>query len=215
VIFTDVTSSAGISFKHTSAARGQKYMVETMGSGCAFLDYNNDGYLDIYLVNGAPLPGFKPQQRVSHALYRNNKDGTFTDVTDGAQVGGEGIYGMGVAVGDYDNDGNEDIYVAGFERSILYHNNGDGTFTDVAKTAGVGDDGQWAVSAAFLDYDYWTFLWPTTWTTNCRITFSAACWAGVWCRTAIRHGTAEPEISSITTMAMGPLRTSVRNRVSP
>ena len=153
MIFADVTSQAGIHFKHTSAATGQKYLVETMGSGCAFLDYNNDGYLDIYLVNGAPLPGFASPQKISNALYRNNKDGTFTDVTASAHVGGEGIYGMGVAVGDYDNDGNEDIYVTGFGRSILYHNNGDGTFTDVTNTAGVADEGQWAVSAAFLDYD--------------------------------------------------------------
>ena len=153
VMFRDVTSPAGIRFKHTSAATGQKYLVETMGSGCAFLDYNNDGYLDIYLVNGAPLPGFTSRQRISNALYRNNKDGTFTDVTASAHVDGGGIYGMGVAVGDYDNDGNEDIYVTGFGRSILYHNNGDGTFTDVTETAGVGNGGQWAVSAAFLDYD--------------------------------------------------------------
>ena len=153
VTFTDVTSQAGIHFKHSSAATGRKYLVETMGSGCAFLDYNNDGRMDIYMVNGAPLPGFSSTQKISNALYRNNGDGTFTDVTAAAHVDGEGIYGMGVAVGDYDNDGNEDIYLTGFGRSILYHNNGDGTFTDVTQKAGVGDDGMWAVSAAFLDYD--------------------------------------------------------------
>ena len=149
VTFTDVTSQAGIHFKHTSAATGRKYLVETMGAGCAFLDYNNDGRMDIYLVNGAPLPGFTSTQKISNALYRNNGDGTFTDVTASAHVDGAGIYGMGVAVGDYDNDGNEDIFVSGFGRSILYHNNGDGTFIDVTQKAGVGDEGMWAVSAAF------------------------------------------------------------------
>jgi hypothetical protein len=151
VQFTDITRQAKILFKHTNASTGQKFLMETMGPGCAFFDYDGDGYLDIYLVNGGPLPGFRPGPDVKNALYRNNRDGTFTDVTDRAGVGGRG-YGMGVVAGDYNNDGFQDLFVTNFGSSILYKNNGNGTFTDVTKTAGVNNT-KWGTSACFFDYD--------------------------------------------------------------
>ncbi len=153
VEFVDVTRQAGIDFRHQNFESGQKYYVETIGAGCAFFDYDQDGYLDIYLVNGAPLPGSPPQQTAGSALYRNRGDGAFLDVTEKAGVAAEGLYGMGVAVGDYDRDGHEDLYVTGFGRSILYRNNGDSTFSDVTKQARAENAGQWGASAAFLDYD--------------------------------------------------------------
>jgi enediyne biosynthesis protein E4 len=156
LLFKDVTTRAGIRFKHTNAATGRKYLVETMGPGCAFLDYDGDGYLDIYLVNGGLLPGFQAAQRPSNALYRNNGDGTFTDVTRAAGVEGAG-YGMGVTVGDYNNDGFPDLFVTGFGSSILFRNNGDGTFTDVTLSAGV-NNAKWGTSAAFFDYNKDGFL---------------------------------------------------------
>ena len=123
-----------------------------MGSGVAFLDYNNDGLLDIYLVNGGAVPGHPAPGPIRNALYRNNGDGTFTDVTDEAGVGGNGHYGMGVAAADYDGDGWTDLFVTTFGRNILYHNNGNGTFTDVTEKAGVRAGG-WSASAGFFDYD--------------------------------------------------------------
>ncbi len=126
-------------------------MPETAGPGCAFLDYDNDGWMDIYLVNSGPCDFFQPSKPLRNALYRNNRDGTFTDVTDKAGVPGN-AYGQGVAVGDYDGDGLPDIYVTQYPRSILYHNNGDGTFTDVTSKAGVAAPG-WATSAVWFDYD--------------------------------------------------------------
>jgi hypothetical protein len=127
------------------------YLPETTGAGCAFIDYDNDGWMDIYLVNSGACDFFKPQPPLRNALYKNNRDGTFTDVTAkaGVQAGG---YGMGVAVGDYDGDGWPDLYVTQYGRSILYHNNGDGTFTDVTAKAGVAAPG-WASSAVWFDYD--------------------------------------------------------------
>jgi len=151
--FVDITKSAGITFRHENAASSQKYLIETMGSGCAWIDYDQNGLLDLYLVNGAATDVFKPPQPLRSALYRNNGDGTFTDVTQKAGVGAEGLFGMGVAVGDYDNDGFPDLLVLGYGRSILYHNNGDGTFTDVTRKAGVANAGKWASSAAWFDYD--------------------------------------------------------------
>jgi enediyne biosynthesis protein E4 len=156
--FVDVTKPAGITFKHANASSGEKYLVETMGGGCAFFDYDNDGYLDIYLVNGAPLPGFKSNSPITGALYRNNRDETFTDVTAKAGVGTEGTYGMGVAVADFDNDGNQDLYITGFGRSVLYRNCGDGTFADVTLASHVANNGHWATSAAFFDFDNDGFL---------------------------------------------------------
>ena len=127
------------------------YLPETVGPGCAFLDYDNDGWMDIYLVNSGPCDFYTPPHPLRNALYRNNRDGTFTDVTEKAGVSGN-AYGMGVAVGDYDADGWPDLFVTQYPRSILYHNNGDGTFTDVTEKAGVACPG-WATSAVWFDYD--------------------------------------------------------------
>lgn len=124
-----------------------------MGSGCAWIDYDQNGLYDLYLVNGAATKVYTPKIPVRSALYRNNGDGTFTDVTAKAGVGAEGLFGMGVAAGDYDNDGFPDLFVLGYDRCILYHNNSDGTFSDVTKTAGVENRGKWASSAAWFDYD--------------------------------------------------------------
>ena len=144
-------SVSGIRWIHTAGMSDDKYLPETTGAGCAFLDYDNDGWMDIYLVNGGRADFFTPATPLRNALYRNNRDGTFTDVTDRAGVGSGG-YGMGVAVGDYDGDGFPDMYVTQYDRSILYHNNGDGTFTDVTEKAAVAAPG-WATSAVWFDYD--------------------------------------------------------------
>ena len=153
VIFLDVASAAGIRFQHDNAATSKKYLIETMGAGCGWIDYDQNGLFDLYLVNSAATKAYTPNKPPRSALYRNNGDGTFTDVTAQAGVGAEGLFGMGVAVGDYDNDGFPDLLVLGYGRCILYHNNGDGTFTDVSKKAGVENLGRWASSAAWFDYD--------------------------------------------------------------
>lgn len=142
IYFTDVTESAGIHFKHTDGATGEFHLPETLGAGGAFLDYDDDGDLDLYLVNSA----------APSVLYRNNGDGTFIDVTATAGVSNRGSYGHGVACGDYDNDGYVDIYVTNFGTNRLYHNNGDGTFTDVTPKSGTGD-ARWSSSATFFDYN--------------------------------------------------------------
>ena len=150
--FSEVPSSAsGIAWTHVAGSSPEKYLPESTGAGCAFLDYDNDGWMDIYLVNSGPCDFFTPSKPLRNALYRNNRDGTFTDVTEKAGVLGGG-YGMGVAVGDYNGDGFPDMYVTQYGRSILYHNNGDGTFTDVSEKAGVAVVG-WASSAVWFDYD--------------------------------------------------------------
>jgi enediyne biosynthesis protein E4 len=153
VVFRDIAKSAGISFVHDNAATAEKYLIETMGSGCGWIDYDGDGLLDIYLVNSSATPLYKPRKPLRSALYRNNGNGTFTEVTQRAGVGAEGLFGMGVAVGDYDNDGSSDLMVLGYDRSILYHNNRNGTFSDVTNRAGVANNGKWASSAAWLDYN--------------------------------------------------------------
>ncbi|HKH98239.1 MAG TPA: CRTAC1 family protein [Candidatus Sulfotelmatobacter sp.] len=142
---------SGITWTHTNGKSPQKYLPETTGAGCAFLDYDGDGWMDIYLVNSGKCDFFNPDPPLRNALYRNNRDGTFTDVTAkaGVAVGG---YGQGVAVGDYDGDGFPDLYVTQYGRNILYHNNGDGTFTDVTEKAGVAAPG-WSSSAVWFDYD--------------------------------------------------------------
>jgi len=124
-----------------------------MGAGCGWIDYDQNGLLDLYLVNGAETRVYKPKEPLRCALYRNNGDGTFADVTMQAGVSAEGLFGMGMAVGDYDNDGFPDLLVLGYGRCILYHNNRDGTFTDVTTRAGVENRGRWASSAAWFDYD--------------------------------------------------------------
>ena len=157
--FTDVADEAGIRFHHRASWTSQKYMPEPMNSGVAFLDYDGDGWLDLYFVNGAalddPMPkGKLPEKsdpRYWNRLYRNAGDGTFLDVTEKAGLKGEG-YGMGVAVGYFDNDGTPDLYVTNLGRNSLYRNNGDGTFEDVTVQAGVTAGG-WSTGAAFLDYD--------------------------------------------------------------
>jgi enediyne biosynthesis protein E4 len=159
LLFEDVTAQSGVRFKHESSLTSQKYLPESMGSGVAMLDYDSDGWLDLFFVNGAriqdPMPrGASPDKsdpRFWNRLYRNNRDGTFTDVTQSAGLQGHS-YGMGVATGDYDNDGNLDLLVTNLGGNILYHNNGDGTFTDVTVKAGLGGSG-WCTGACFVDYD--------------------------------------------------------------
>lgn len=142
---------SGITWKHTSGKSPEHYLPETTGAGCAFFDYDNDGWMDIYFVNSGKCDFFDPNPPLRNALYHNNRDGTFTDVTLKAGVAGGG-YGQGVAVGDYNGDGFPDLYVTQYGRSILYHNNGDGTFTDVTEKAGVAAPG-WSSSAVWFDYD--------------------------------------------------------------
>ena len=153
VRYTDIRKAAGITFFRTPRRTDEKYYLETMGTGVGWIDYDQDGLMDLYFVQSRrPTPTSLPQPLRS-ALYHNNGDGTFTDVTDKAGVGGEGHYGQGVAVGDFDNDGYPDLYVTGYGRAILYHNNGNGTFTDVTAKAGVADEGEWSTSAGWFDYD--------------------------------------------------------------
>jgi hypothetical protein len=153
VRFIDMAQTAGITFRHDNAASKEKFLIETMGSGCGWLDYDQNGLFDLYLVNGAATAAYTPRAPLRSALYRNNGDGTFTDVTEKAGVGAEGLFGMGVGVGDYDNDGFPDLFVLGYGRCILYRNRGDGTFEDVTHHAGVENAGRWASSAAWFDYD--------------------------------------------------------------
>lgn len=148
--FTDITSQAGIRFIHNSGAFGKKYLPETMGSGVCFIDYDNDGWQDIFFVNSMDWPGHKKHTSYP-ALYHNNHDGTFTDVTRQAGLDIE-MYGMGCAVGDYDNDGYDDLYITGVGASHLFHNLGNGKFQDVTRKAGVSSPG-FATSAAWVDYD--------------------------------------------------------------
>src|SRR5271170_1225796 len=153
VRYTDVRKEAGITFLQDSTQTEEKYYLETMGTGVAWLDYDQDGLMDLFFVQSGETDAYKPTHPLRSALYRNNGDGTFTDVTEKSGVGGAGHYGQGVAVGDYDNDGYPDLYVTGYGRAILYHNNGDGTFTDVTAKAGVADEGGWSTSAGWFDYD--------------------------------------------------------------
>ncbi|HZD75377.1 MAG TPA: VCBS repeat-containing protein, partial [Acidobacteriaceae bacterium] len=157
--FVDITAKAGVHFQGRASHTAKKYLIETMGSGVALFDYDNDGLLDIFFVNGAPLSdptakGTIPQKtgpEYWNRLYHQKKDGTFEDVTEKAGLQGIG-YGMGVAVGDYDNDGYDDLYVTAYGGNRLYHNNGNGTFTDVTAQSGTAGGG-WSTSAAWVDLD--------------------------------------------------------------
>ena len=157
--FSDVTEKLGIHFRQQASPTSKKYLLETMGSGVALFDYDNDGRLDIFFANGARIDDPTPKGTIPkkndpkywNRLYHQKPDGSFEDVTERAGLAGIG-YSTGIAVGDYDNDGFEDLFVAGYGHSTLYHNNGNGTFTDVTATAGVGGSG-WMTSAAWVDYD--------------------------------------------------------------
>lgn len=149
--FADVTAAAGLRFRHNTGAFGAKYLPETMGPGCAFLDYDQDGWLDILLINGQDWPGHQ-RSRSTMCLMRNNRDGTFTDVTRAAGLDFE-LYGLGVAVGDYDNDGYPDLYITAVGQNRLLHNNGKGRFVDVTNAAGLGSRSAFSTSAMWFDYN--------------------------------------------------------------
>lgn len=153
VCFTDIASEARLLFKHFNGAQGQFYFPEIMGAGAAFFDYDGDGYQDVYVVNGSSLPRPDPAKDPSSRLFRNRHDGTFADVTAVTGLEVKGFFGTGVAVADYDNDGDPDLYLTGYLRSALLQNNGDGTFTDVTAKAGVENPGHWAFSSGFFDFD--------------------------------------------------------------
>jgi len=152
-LFVEVPASvSGITWVHENAMSPNRYLPEALGPGCAFLDFDNDGWMDIFLVNSGCSDFWKPAKPVHHALYKNNRDGTFTDVTQKSGLGAGEYFGMGAAVGDYDNDGWPDLFVTAYGRSTLYRNNHDGTFTDVTEKAGVATWG-WTTSAVWFDYD--------------------------------------------------------------
>ena len=154
ISFVDVAKQAGLNAKTIFGGENKnKYLLETTGCGVAFYDYDNDGWPDIFLVNGSRLEGFPKGEEPHCHLFKNNRDGTFTDVTQKAGLAHAG-WGQGVCVGDYDNDGYDDLFVTYFGKNVLYHNNGDGTFADVTDKAGVGGNGKrWNTGCAFLDYD--------------------------------------------------------------
>ena len=152
-IFTDIAQQAGITWKNFTGESPDRFLIETMGGGVAFLDYDKDVLQDIFFLNGGETPHGKSRVPVRNALYRNLGNGKFEDVASKAGVDRISFYGMGVAVGDFDNDGFPDLYLTGFPESALFHNNGNGTFTNVTEKAGLKNAGKWAASAAWFDYD--------------------------------------------------------------
>jgi len=152
-IFADVTTQAGIRWQHISGESKDRYLIEAMGGGVAFTDFDGDGLLDICLITGGETPHTKSETPPRNALYRNLGNGKFQDVTPNSGIGQIPFYGMGVAAADYDNDGFPDLYITGFPSSALFHNNKDGTFTDATAKAGVSNPGKFAASAAWFDYD--------------------------------------------------------------
>src|SRR5215471_6432463 len=154
VNFVNVAKESGLKAETVFGGEHKnKYLLETTGCGVAFYDYDNDGWLDIFLVNGWRLEGFPPGHEPSNHFFKNNRDGTFTDVTKKAGLVRSG-WGQGVCVGDYDNDGFDDLFVTYFGENVLYHNNGNGTFTDVSEKSGIGATGKrWNTGCAFVDYD--------------------------------------------------------------
>jgi hypothetical protein len=190
--FVDITEKAGVHFLHQAPHTSRKYLIETMGSGVALFDCDNDGRLDLYLVNGAPFSDPEPKGSIPqktgpqywNRMYHQKPDGTFEDITEKSGLAGVG-YGMGVAVADYDNDGYEDLFVTGYGGNRLYHNNGDCTFTDVTEKAGVTGSG-WSTSAAWVDLDndglldlvvdrYVTWDWEDVWCGEHREGYRAYC----------------------------------------
>jgi enediyne biosynthesis protein E4 len=157
-IFSDVTAEVGLNWRHFNGFSPDRHLIETMGGGVGFFDFDNDGWLDIFLLNGGETPHGKSEKPVQNALYRNLGNGKFVDVAAQAGLSGVKTYGTGVAIADFDNDGRQDILVTGFPNCVLYHNNGNGTFTDVTEDAGLRNAGRWGASAAWFDYDRDGFL---------------------------------------------------------
>jgi enediyne biosynthesis protein E4 len=157
-IFSDVTDAAGITWRHFSGFSPDRYLIETMGGGVGLFDFDDDGWLDIFLLNGGETPHGKSEKPLQNALYRNLGNGKFVDVAGEAGLNRVKNYGMGVAVADFDNDGRQDIFITGFPNCTLYHNNGNGTFMDVTADAGLQNGGRWASGAAWFDYDRDGFL---------------------------------------------------------
>jgi hypothetical protein len=192
--FVDITKATGIHFLHQAPHTSKKYLIETMGSGVGLFDCDNDGRLDIFLVNGAPFPDPTPKGTIPqktgpdywNRMYRQKKDGTFEDVTEKAGLQGIG-YGMGVAVADYDNDGYEDLYVTGYGGNHLYHNNGNCTFTDVTDKAGVGGSG-WSSSAAWVDLDKDGLLDLVV------LRYVQWDWDDLWCGSPDNRGYCHPDV---------------------
>ena len=156
-LFEEIPASkSGISWTHTNALSADRYLPEALGPGCAFLDYDNDGWMDIFLVNSGPSNFYKPAQPLQHALYKNNRDGTFTDVTKQAGIAPSASFGQGLAVGDFDNDGFPDVLITAYGAPVLYKNNGDGTFKDITAKSGIAIPAVaqgWTTSAVWFDYD--------------------------------------------------------------
>src|SRR5215470_7001271 len=153
--FTDEAMQRGLTAPNVfGGVDTKKYIIETTGTGVAIFDYDNDGWPDIFVVNGTTLEPLAGKKAPTNHLYHNNQDGTFTDVTEKAGLAKNSGWGQGVCVGDYDNDGYEDLYVTYYGKNVLYHNNGDGTFSDVSEKAGVAGNGKsWGTGCAFVDYD--------------------------------------------------------------